>query len=914
MAKRIPVPCLIFLAFALTVSGLLASIAGAAAPLNTEYGIDPNAPSESGERIAGRVSVLNGNMVEVREDLAFPSPNRLGLVFRVFYNSRTSTLGALGYGWSHVYAPKLVTSVTIGSATYLKIIDGTGRSVYFQSSTTGVYPGAFQERTRLQLEGTVYIWYLLDGGKQGFSTEGKLLWLDDPAGNRLTMGYNASNGRLKTVTDTATGRVLTLNYNAQGLLANVKGPVTAAVANGVWVTFGYDSDKNLTSVTYADGSGFTHEYATPTNHNLTRKRNMVSHILGEWSYDADSRCTNYFDPEGKGATISFVSATQRRVTDAYGVVRTYGLATAGERRHVVSMTGPPNPPYHSLNAVQWVYDAASLLSEIHYAGGTVKRFLNYDARGNPGTVVLASGTQAERQIQYAYHPSMNVPLTRTEPSVLAAGNKVTIWDYDNPQAPGDNPNVPNENPTSLLYRIIERGFTRDVSGNTLPSETITTFTYNTKGQVLSANGPLPGSSDTVQFVYSPTTFDLQAVTQPLIGTTELLQYDAAGFPGRLMDVNLQIRNFVYDGRARLREIRYGDGSSRIIHYNTAGFVDWGADEDSVSQTYTYEAAYGRLARTTDMEGNTIDNSYDAQGNPIEASYRTAGGTQTRLKRWSYQHPTYPGLLWKEIQADGTFTQYAYDAAGNLTGLTDPITHITTYGYDPFNRLASVFQPDNMTTRYTYDRHGNLSSVTDPENHQTTYTHDDLGRLVATVSPDTGTTTYAYDEAGNLRWKRDANGVTVELVYDVLNRPTAVNFPACPGLAAYSILYSYDQRTNGKGHLTGVTDPSGTTLFNYSPQGKTRREERDLREPELSPLAAAQPRRARSAHHPSRRQNPRLRKGGVHLPGEPGFYHPERGDQGHCRSNGVPSLRGSLGDGLGQRRVGEHAVRSRRASA
>ena len=89
-----------------------------------------------------------------------------------------------------------------------------------------------------------------------------------------------------------------------------------------------------------------------------------------------------------------------------------------------------------------------------------------------------------------------------------------------------------------------------------------------------------------------------------------------------------------------------------------------------------------------MEGNTIENGYDTQGNLIEASCRTGGGIQTRLKRWSYQHPTYPGLLWKEIQADGNFTQYVYDAAGNLTGLTDPLSHTGTTGCNRLTRYGN----------------------------------------------------------------------------------------------------------------------------------------------------------------------------------------------------------------------------------
>ncbi len=45
---------------------------------------------------------------------------------------------------------------------------------------------------------------------------------------------------LETVTDTASGRILTFSYNAEGLIAALIGPVTDSVADGVWARFDYD--------------------------------------------------------------------------------------------------------------------------------------------------------------------------------------------------------------------------------------------------------------------------------------------------------------------------------------------------------------------------------------------------------------------------------------------------------------------------------------------------------------------------------------------------------------------------------------------------------------------------------------------------------------------------------------------------
>jgi RHS repeat-associated protein len=797
-----------------------ASFAAADIPADIDLGIDPSSPPAAGEVIAGGLNLLNGNLVEVRNDLVFPSPNRLGLAFQSFYNSRSSTLGDLGYGWSHSFAAGLTLSNGSTGFPYHKISDATGRGVYFSCNTTGTFPGAFQERSQLRLEGTQYVWYRLDGSKLGFNNAGRLRWMEDPVGNRLSLDYAtvANAQRLKTITDSATGRVLTFNYRTDGLLLSIQGPVSSAVPNGLWVNFGYDTAKNLTTVTYADGSGFKYEYDSPASHNLTRKRDMADHILAEWRYDTSDRCILYFRPDGKGVkTVAYVSETTRDVTDAYNVTRSYTIGSAGGRKRVVSMTGTTNPPYSAPNGVSWAYDTSMRLTQVRYAGGTFYTFANYDSRANPGTVTLAAGTSDARVIQYTYHPEMNIPLSRSEQGVLGSGNKVTIWDYDNPGTPG-NTETPNENPTRLLYRIIESGSTKNSSAAIVSYRYVTTVTYNGKGQVLSVDGPLAGSNDKINYGYSTGTFNLLSITLPLIGATALSQYDAAGLPGQLTDVNGQIQTFTYDGRMRLREIAYqADGSRRIIDYNTAGLLESTVDNDDVSLTYAYEPTYGRLDRTTETEGDYIDNGYDdAQGNLTSMSYRDQSGMETRLKRWSYQHPVYAGLLWKKILADGTFTEYDYDDAGNIKEITDPNGHTTLYSYDPLNRLSTVIQPGNVTTSYDYDRHGNLNSVTDAEAHKTTYTYDDMGRIVSSASPDTGTTTYVYDAAGNLLSKTDARGITVQYTWDLLNRIKSV-----ASLTAYTVSYTYDEGDYAKGHLTKISDPSGTTVLNYNARGRFR---------------------------------------------------------------------------------------------
>ncbi len=305
-------------------------------------------------------------------------------------------------------------------------------------------------------------------------------------------------------------------------------------------------DSNLISVTYADGSGFEYAYTDVNDpHNLTEKRNTAGHLISTWGYDDQDRCTSNFSRTGKGVTVAYPDDTHVAVTDAYGILRTYTIGDVDGRRRLFAMTGPALPPYSRENVVRWEYDSQLNLTECEYGGGTIRQFLEYDQRGNPGTIIWAAGTSIERTVNYTYHPEMNSVLSRTEGSVLGNGNKEIVWDYDD-----DGNDIPNENPVRTVSRIIERGFTHDGTGAVVPFEYVSGSTHNALGQVLTVDGPRPGPVDTTTFTYDNGTGDLLSMTQPLIGATTFSNYDTAGQVGAITDVNGQTDQFAYDGRGR----------------------------------------------------------------------------------------------------------------------------------------------------------------------------------------------------------------------------------------------------------------------------------------------------------------------------------------------------------------------------
>ncbi len=171
------------------------------------------------------------------------------------------------------------------------------------------------------------------------------------------------------------------------------------------------------------------------------------------------------------------------------------------------------------------------------------------------------------------------------------------------------------------------------------------------------------------------------------------------------------------------------------------------------------------------------------------------------------------------QTQVSTTQYAYDAAGNLTQVTDPRGLVTTLTYDALGRRTQVQGPPSTpggaapTAVFTYNGQDRVQQVSDPRNLITSYTIDGLGNTTAQQSPDTGTTNATYDAAGNLTSRTDARGKTTSFSYDALDRLTRVAYASgTPTVLEYD--GGASPQPNDIGRLTKLTDEAGTTRFQY----------------------------------------------------------------------------------------------------
>ena len=109
--------------------------------------------------------------------------------------------------------------------------------------------------------------------------------------------------------------------------------------------------------------------------------------------------------------------------------------------------------------------------------------------------------------------------------------------------------------------------------------------------------------------------------------------------------------------------------------------------------------------STDPIGNVTNNSYDGHGNLLSVTSPPPSSSTS-----------------------GSTTQFAYDAKGELTQITDPLGNVTKLTYYPTGLINTITDAQQNVTTYVYDAHGNRTSVTDAMNKLTTFAYDTGDRL------------------------------------------------------------------------------------------------------------------------------------------------------------------------------------------
>ncbi len=472
----------------------------------------------------------------------------------------------------------------------------------------------------------------------------------------------------------------------------------------------------------------------------------------------------------------------------------YGNITRADADGEVGVIGDERSAvttYATANPAAWILNKPSLTQTLDVNGNVVaqRRFYYDGSASTTNAPTLGNLTKEEEWLNFPAQDWLATALAYD-----AYGNVKTVTD-----ALGrTTTNTYDVSGTYLTQIANALGHTRtlaydtrlgQVVSSTDQNSQITTTEYDALGRVTKLIGPNNSSAlPTISYEYDLSSVPSKTVVRTRLtsgGADELTSYAFSDGLGRTIQTrspseaaNKQIATGAFELNARGLVVKQwvpylSDASSTYVPFSLEPSASTLA-----SVSYTYDPM-GRLLTTTNPDGSVTSTAYDD---------------------WSVT---------------------AIDANGHQTRQTS----------DAYGRLAMVEEFDNgqtHTTTYQYDALGNLARVTDALGNVTAIAYDSLGRKLSMDDPDMAHWDYRYDAVDNLTSQTDARGVATTFTYDALNRLTQKSYVVPPALSLQPtapVSYTYDDpgKPFSKGKLTGITDGSGSSGFEYDNLGRLIKE-------------------------------------------------------------------------------------------
>jgi YD repeat-containing protein len=650
--------------------------------------------------------------------------------------------------------------------------------------------------------------------------------ISDALGRITGFVYDTAT-RTTTMTDPL-GVATKLYYDAGGMLTGVQIPAT-----GQLLSFAYDLQGNVSSVTDAKGNVVTYGYDGQGNrilerdaagNTVTRVYSASNLLLAESSYQVP-------DPDGAGAGQPSAALTARYVYDA-----------AGRLRFSVSAEG---------RVGEYRYNGfGQRVAAIQYAGNV------YPLAGLTPTSTLTEAQltawlPADRsrtvRADMAYDFRGQVASTTSYAAVDAAGNGVA----DGTQAVTQ---FVYDQAGSLLKTIDARG-----TATPDPNDYTTSLVYDGMGRVLATTDAL-GRVMLTQYD-DANRKTLVTLANGLVRTST---YDAAGQLVSMLEASgaqgLGETKYFYDADGRLRRTEDPTGVKTHVLYDAAGRKLAQIDGDGSLTEYRYDAN-GNVTRTlryaTAVGAAALASLTDAQGKPVEvalASIRPAASSADR-STWALYDSA--NRLRASVDAAGRVEQQFYDGASRLTDSVRFASTINVSALGDAPLLGAVLpasSPADRLARTFYDADSRVLGALDGEGYLLEYRYDPAGQLVETIAYATATNAalratgtlgalrpaaiaadihgYSlYNARGQVAGTLDGEGYLTETVYDaagnktqVIRYATRVSYAAGASLASLRPAgTAQDQVTgleyNAAGQLVADTKPDGTrTTYVYDSAG------------------------------------------------------------------------------------------------
>ncbi|RKZ83944.1 MAG: hypothetical protein DRR19_18430, partial [Candidatus Parabeggiatoa sp. nov. 1] len=196
-----------------------------------------------------------------------------------------------------------------------------------------------------------------------------------------------------------------------------------------------------------------------------------------------------------------------------------------------------------------------------------------------------------------------------------------------------------------------------------------------------------------------------------------------------------------------------------------------------------------------------------------------GFTVTRNNQTVYQFSA-AGQLVKIGNRRGQFLELAYNSAGQVAKVTEPVSGVFLEYHYQQGLLVRVSDPLGRQATLVYDEHHNLVSMTDGAGQTTTLTYNNKGQLLTKTNAERlVVSSHRYDERGRVISQEDGNSRNEPLRFSYQSNELGYLTTTVTGRMGQKRLYVHDQEYN----LLSFTDELGyKTRYSYNAQGQRTR--------------------------------------------------------------------------------------------
>jgi len=786
----------------------------------------------------------------------------LDISFDISYNSILLDDSSVGLGWKHSASKSLYELndgfATIESNTGMKqkFVNSDGNYIpegenyqYDElkyNSTTGHHELTKDQQVYAEFDnGNLVKEKLKTGESVSYEYTNNLLEkiIEDKSGNYIDIVYVTGTDKIDKILDNM-NREVSFTYDANDCLE------TITYADGVVSTFTYNNDNQLLSevisnateqytlfsntydslgrlITVDDNNAnnlpisFEYDEETIENHVIVKRTNQDGK-LSQTVYDYNYNIVSQTDELNKTFNYFYTKGVLVCTEDAVG----------NETRYTFTDKGLLETIENSLNEViTYTYDVNhNLKTVVNNITGTK----TYDYDANNRLIEIKEQVTIENPDDYSggsYGTNPQFAIT----TIAYSGDDL---DY-----------IIGSDGYTLDYTInldgqIEKVESKDnVTQQNSTASKYVSYLYDDVGRLVEVKDSLNHSYKAEYYLND----QIKKITNPLL-QTQTYEYYVHGGVKSVSDYENEVTSYKYDHNLNLSEVADPIVESPVdqvqkFYYDKMNRLLSSTDRNGNSVLYEY-FDNGWLSKQTDDEGVYFRNEYYDNGQ-VKATYQLDTDNSPAEKK--IVEYTYNGLnnVATSTDALNNTTYYNYDNLGRLLNVQDAEVNTTQFAYDELNRLIKstnadldvakqVFSkegrilyiqdtnddftnPNSYLHKYEYDAYGRLETVKDSGITKSSLTYQANSDLVeSSQNGRAQSTTYTYDELNRVESITDTVNVR-EYTYDETNNKVTVTTKELGTLVTLSTLeYEYD----ANGQITQYTDENGNVInYSYYPNGE-----------------------------------------------------------------------------------------------